>query len=103
EALDRVGDDRRVADALEGPVHPAPTGELADGLDGVDVRTGLDEVGGPEGHRQLLLLRKGVDGDDPVGVAELGRLDDVEPDAADAEDGDVLAVADVRPVEGRAG
>ena len=63
---------------------------------------GLHEVGGAEllGHLELRLEH--VDGDDLLGPGDLGALDHVEADAAAADDGDGVALADVGGVERRA-
>ena len=103
EALDGVGDDRRVADALEGPVDAAAAGQvLGSAFTAFCVRAGrATKSVAPKRAGQLLLLREGVDGDDATGVADAGGLDDVEADAADAEHGHVLARLHVGPVEHR--
>jgi hypothetical protein len=91
-----------VADALEREVD-AVGADLLDGGDGVEaLGRGIEEVGGPELAGQRLLGRVGVDGDDRQRVGQRERLDDVEADAADADDHRALAVADLGPVEHRA-
>ena len=60
---------------------------------------GLHEVGGAEllGHLELRLEH--VDGDDLLGAGDLGALDHVEADAAAADHGDRVALADAGGVE----
>src|SRR5690606_38712896 len=87
--VDRLLDRRPEADDLEGDVG-TPAGQAEDPQSGIDL-VGLDRVGRPElaGHLQLRLEH--VDGDDLGGTGDAGALDDVEADAAAADDDDVVA------------
>jgi hypothetical protein len=53
---------------------------------------GVDELGGAKLFRPGLLVRVGVDGDDPRGLDEGGGGDDSETDGAAAKDGDGRAL-----------
>ena len=63
---------------------------------------GVDEVGHAEPAAPLLARRVDVDADDHVRADQLGALDDVEADAAQAEDDDVGARLDLGGVDHRA-
>src|SRR2546430_4365803 len=72
-------------DDLEGVVHAAAAREGADLLRGLAPR-GQDRMRGAELPRQVELVVEPVDGDNRRRAREGGALDDVQPDAASAED-----------------
>lgn len=96
-SLESSTHDVNVARAVESVVATA-VGEL-DQL--VDNRLALgeggrvDEVGGAELARPLLLAGVNIDNDDLGSAVGDGTLDDAEADAAGAEDGDLAALLDV--------
>src|ERR1019366_1900249 len=87
-ALERLAHRRRVADALE-TVVGAAVGELDDGVDDVSGFLRIDEVRHAEFARHRFAARVDVDADDPVGADHPRALDDIEADAAEAEDDDI--------------
>src|SRR5262249_34377746 len=84
-------DDRGRADHLEGVVDAEAAGQLLDGRGHLRSTRGVDEVGGAELLRQLELRLREVDADDARRPAQRGALDDVQADAAAAEDRNRLA------------
>jgi hypothetical protein len=95
---DGLVDGRLRADALDGHVRPAPTGQLADLRDDVLVRPSGHRVGGPDPARQVQLRGDGVDGDDPPRAGQPCTLDGSQPDAAATDHGHRVVVADRRRV-----
>src|SRR5476651_1313271 len=88
-AFERLAHQGRIADAFEGIVGAA-LGQLDEMADEVarDLFR-VDEMRHAEPPRQRLARRVDVDADYHVGAGHLGALDDVETDAAEAEDHDV--------------
>ena len=88
-ALQRLAHDVDVADALEAIVGAAVSqvGEICDQLPFHLFR--IDEVGHAELARERFPLRIDIHADDLVRARHARALNDVEPDAAEAEDDDV--------------
>ena len=84
-ALQRLAHELHVADALEGVVGAA-VGQIDQMGDEIALNLGgIDEVGHAEVLRQARFAVD-VDADNHVGADQPGALDDVETDAAEAED-----------------
>ncbi len=98
QALDRLTDEDRVADRLEGVIHPGSASESADRLHGVLLRA-VDDVRGADTPGHLELAVEHVEADDLPGATDAGPLDDREPDAAAPEHGDGLARLEPRAPE----
>ena len=100
--LQRRAHDIGVAGAVEGVVGAA-VGQGHQMRDQIALDLGrVDEVGHAEPAAPLLLAVVDVDADDPVGPDHLQALDDVEADAAQAEDDAVGAGLDLGGVDHRA-
>lgn len=87
-------------DDFEGMVDSAR--EFLDGGDGIG-RRGVDEVGGAELLRGLELAVDDVDSDDVLRTGQSCPADRIEADASGADDGNRVAGADVRSVDGGSG
>src|SRR5262249_42208016 len=100
-----LADDVGVADGLEGDVDAVAVADERAHLLGGVVAGGaayVEDVGCAERLGPLELLVDDVDGDDAGGAGDTRSLDDVDADAAAAEDGDGLAGLDARGVDGGA-
>jgi hypothetical protein len=102
-ALERLAHHVRVARAVERVVGTA-VGRVHDGLHDLVVAHFLriDEVRHAEVLGHLALGRIDVDADDAIGADQLRALDDIEADAAEAEDDDVGARLHLSGVDHRA-
>src|SRR3972149_5424553 len=98
ERIVRLAHGGRKADGLEGVLHPLPVGERPDLLDPVR-RRAVDGVRGAQLPGEFELIRENIDRDDLLRAGDRRALDDVEADAARAEDGDAAAGSDARAVE----
>src|SRR6516164_3999742 len=90
ERLDCLAAQLRIADSLEGVVHAQTAGQFTHRLYRVGF-AGIDKMRGADAHRDLALLPKLVDCDDPARTADPRALDDRQPDAPAAIDGHRLA------------
>ena len=89
------------AENLEGVVGAAPAGQVFDLLHRVLVG-GVDGMGGAKAHSEFQLGFADVHGDNPGGVGQGGAHNDIEADAAAADDGNGAAGLDVGAVQGGA-
>src|SRR5258708_4226205 len=100
--LERLAHHGGVAGAIEGVIGTA-IGKSDQMLDDVAADFfRVDEVGHAEAAAPFLLAIVDIDADDLVGAHHLGALDDVKPDAAQAEHDHVRARRDFRGVDHRA-
>src|SRR5262249_10717179 len=98
-AFQRLAHYGGVAGAVEGVVGAAvgQRDQVLDDVPGYLLR--IDEMGHAELAAPFFLAVVEVDADDLVGAHHLGALNDVEPDAAEAEHDDVRSGGDLRGVD----
>src|SRR5216683_1794497 len=98
-ALQRLAHQRGVADAFEAVIGAA-LGQVDEiGHEVARDLLGIDEMRHAEALGERLAAGIDVDADDHVGAGEAGALDDVEADAAEAEDDDIGARLDLGGVD----
>jgi len=99
-AFERGAHHLGIAGRIEAVVGAA-IGECHDPGDGLVAAQplGIEEVGHAEAAAPVLAIRIDVDADDHLGTGKLRALDDVEADAAEAEDDDILAGLDLGGVD----